>query len=191
MRYGFLSEDFVVLPGGADIHPSIYGKENYKSNIYGPEPSDQDRLHINQYYDAVKKGKPIFGICRGHQLIAALNGLTLIQDMKHPSEHNIKIRNLETGIFDTEILTNSAHHQLVWTKNIIEDENFKVFGYSSIATEHHYTAKEEIKCIIEPEILWFPKVKALTVQFHPEWMHSAGFYRHSLTYIKDLINKLY
>lgn len=186
-----IPKDFVILPGGSDIHPFIYGKKNYKSHTFGDDISQIDRQHIAMYTNAVKAGKPIFGICRGQQLVAALNGLTLIQDMKHPSEHYINIRNLENNLFDREIKTNSAHHQLVWTDNNLEDDDYKIYGYSNISTHHHYQEDEEVTCVIEPEIMWFPKVKALTVQFHPEWMIYNGLYNNCLLYIKELINKLY
>lgn len=63
MNYGitlksFLPKDFVILPGGADINPKLYGKKNLASSY-----SDAtDAAHIAMYKNAVKKGKPLLGI---------------------------------------------------------------------------------------------------------------------------------
>jgi len=165
-KNGFLTE-FMIMPGGADINPLLYGKKDYKCHGFYP---DSDAKQIANYNKAIKEGRPIFGICRGQQLVAALNGLTLIQDMRqiYPGcGHKITVKDLETGLFDKEILVNHAHHQCVWTNNKLQGENFEVFGYCHLAKEHHYQEDEKIECFIEPEIMYFPEVKALCTQFHP------------------------
>lgn len=181
----FLSE-FLVLPGGADINPSLYGKKDYKCHGFY---DSIDKVQIERYQNAVKEGRPIFGICRGQQLVAALNGLTLIQDLHQRYSgpgHLIKVKNLKTGRFNKEILVNHAHHQCVWTENKLEGKNFKVYGYCNLSRYHHYQEEEEIECKVEPEIMFFPKVKALTVQFHPEWMTKNSHWSETLQYLEDL-----
>lgn len=73
-----LSYDGLLLCGGGDIAPTRYGEENC-----GSQPPDLDRdaaefVLARAYLDA---GKPILGICRGHQLLNVLLGGTLIQDV--------------------------------------------------------------------------------------------------------------
>ena len=109
--YREIFKDFVILPGGADISPSLYGKKNYKSYVSNSS-IEADRRHIEIYKDAVRKGKPLLCICRGLQLISALQGLTLIQDLRHPGGHNLTVRNLDTDEFTDTIKVNSIHHQL-------------------------------------------------------------------------------
>jgi gamma-glutamyl-gamma-aminobutyrate hydrolase PuuD len=187
----FLSKDFQVLPGGADINPEIYGKSNFRSNI-SQYSMATDRQEIEMYKKAVKEGRPIFGICRGMQLTAAMNGLTLIQDLDHPHDHYINIRNLSSQEFDgTKVRTNSCHHQCVWTNNKIEGDNFIVYGTASLSRVHHYQEDEKIFCTVEPEIMWFPEVRALTVQFHPEWFRDGGNYDNCEKYLTELVNKLF
>lgn len=159
----FLSK-FQVLPGGADINPSLYGMPVYGARGWSDEV---DKRHIELYKKAVKEKRPIFGICRGMQLISALNGLTLIQDMSHNPNHLITARNLETEKFDLSFRVNQAHHQCVWTENKLEDENYIVYGYANISPHHKYSSTKQIECVIEPEIMYFPKVNALCTQFHP------------------------
>ncbi|MDO4518970.1 MAG: gamma-glutamyl-gamma-aminobutyrate hydrolase family protein [Eubacteriales bacterium] len=72
--------DGLILPGGGDIHPSRYGQKN------------QGSFNINTTYDAVQFAwlkkfvqakKPVFGLCRGLQIINVYFGGTLYQDMKN------------------------------------------------------------------------------------------------------------
>ena len=59
--------DGLVLPGGIDIDPVFYGESNYSS--YGVEP-EKDDFERRLFYAFTSQHKPIFGICRGAQLIA-------------------------------------------------------------------------------------------------------------------------
>lgn len=186
-----VTNDWLVLPGGSDISPSIYNKENYKSyvNAYSMR---RDIDEMQDYNKAVKEGRPIFGICRGLQLISALNGLSLIQNMTHPMNHRVSAYNDKTGEYDTTLIVNNAHHQCVWTENVLETEDFKVYGHTSMSPYHEYQENQEIECKFEPEIIYFPKTRAIGVQFHPEWMnYSDPQHKQTLDYLDTLINKLF
>jgi putative glutamine amidotransferase len=71
--------DGVVLPGGGDIDPRLYGEEPGPS-LYDVN-AEQDRLDIAVARRALDAGTPVLGICRGHQLLNVLYGGTLVQDM--------------------------------------------------------------------------------------------------------------
>lgn len=58
--------DGLVLPGGIDVDPIYYGEDNYSS--YGVDP-EKDEFEREIFHAFRKAGKPIFGICRGFQLI--------------------------------------------------------------------------------------------------------------------------
>jgi putative glutamine amidotransferase len=71
--------DGVVLPGGGDVDPRLYGQEPGPA-LYDVN-AEQDRLDIAVARRALDAGTPVLGICRGHQLLNVLYGGTLVQDM--------------------------------------------------------------------------------------------------------------
>jgi putative glutamine amidotransferase len=71
--------DGVVLPGGGDVDPRLYG-EAPGPTLYDVN-AEQDRLDIAVARRALDAGTPVLGICRGHQLLNVLYGGTLVQDM--------------------------------------------------------------------------------------------------------------
>ena len=58
--------DGLLLPGGGDINPNRYGQENQGSIMI---MDALDELQFAMLDDFVKLGKPVLGICRGHQVI--------------------------------------------------------------------------------------------------------------------------
>ncbi|WP_347110019.1 gamma-glutamyl-gamma-aminobutyrate hydrolase family protein [Paenarthrobacter sp. S56] len=71
--------DGVLLPGGGDLDPRLYGQEPIDA-LYDVNP-EQDRLDIDVARATLDAGLPLLGICRGHQLLNVLYGGTLVQDM--------------------------------------------------------------------------------------------------------------
>ncbi|MBT2596076.1 gamma-glutamyl-gamma-aminobutyrate hydrolase family protein [Arthrobacter sp. ISL-72] len=69
----------VVLPGGGDLDPRLYGEEQ-RAECYDVNPA-QDALDLAVARITIDESLPLFGICRGHQLLNVLYGGTLIQDM--------------------------------------------------------------------------------------------------------------
>ena len=73
------SLDGVVLPGGGDLDPRLYGEE--QTDLCYDVNQAQDALDLAVARLAIDAGLPVLGICRGHQLLNVLYGGTLIQDM--------------------------------------------------------------------------------------------------------------
>jgi gamma-glutamyl-gamma-aminobutyrate hydrolase PuuD len=59
--------DGLLLPGGIDIDPIYYGESNWGSFWCNPDKDDFERRFLWAF---INESKPIFGICRGFQLIA-------------------------------------------------------------------------------------------------------------------------
>ena len=69
----------VLLTGGQDLHPNLYGQPK-KDSCQTPVP-ERDTLDSRLFTLAYKKDKAILGICRGLQIINAMLGGTLHQDL--------------------------------------------------------------------------------------------------------------
>lgn len=109
--------DLVIFPGGDDISPSIYGERKEKETYPNP---NRDRIEINVLNRCLEVRASMFGICRGLQLILAVHGSKLIQDIRppHPPYHPLEYHT--TTIYRKLIgdSVNSLHHQGVPIENL-------------------------------------------------------------------------
>ncbi len=159
------SVDSIVLSGGYDINPLIYGEEPAAElGTICPERDDYD---INVAKIALEMNKPLLGICRGLQVLNVASGGTLIQDIsgkKGNLKHLQSARpDLATHTIDIESETN-LH---------------KIIGKSARVNSFHHQAAEKIA----PGFLVSARSKdgvieaiekedgfAVGVQWHPEIM---------------------
>lgn len=116
--------DGLLLPGGDDVDPARYGQQK---NGAGDTDPALDELQLSVTDRFFRAGKPILGICRGHQLLNVYFGGTLIQDLPCGSVHDWdkgrsddKVHLTDAlegswirGIYGESFYTNSAHHQAV------------------------------------------------------------------------------
>jgi len=69
--------DGLVLMGGADVDPNLYGQHR-QPHVYGVNP-EQDHFEIALVHAALAQRKPSLAVCRGIQLVNVALGGTLIQ----------------------------------------------------------------------------------------------------------------
>jgi putative glutamine amidotransferase len=72
--------DGVIIQGGGDIDPSLYGQKQISSKIYGIS-AEHDALELAIVRAAVDQNKPVLAICRGMQILNVALGGTLHQDL--------------------------------------------------------------------------------------------------------------
>ena len=73
------SMDGLILQGGSDVDPAFYGETITYAR--GRIDAERDRFEMDLLQAFATAGKPVFGICRGMQLINIALGGTLFQDL--------------------------------------------------------------------------------------------------------------
>lgn len=71
--------DGILLSGGGDIHPRNYHQEPHPT--VGSVQPERDEAEILLCRWAAAEGKPLFGICRGAQIMGVAAGGTMYQDV--------------------------------------------------------------------------------------------------------------
>lgn len=113
----------LLLTGGGDIDPRLYGEEPIET-VYDVSEI-RDRFEIALYEEAVRRGLPILATCRGMQLVNAIRGGTLVQEVcperSHWQEgpcgdpwHEVEVEpgsELARIVGTAFISVNSYHHQ--------------------------------------------------------------------------------
>ncbi|GAA4359627.1 hypothetical protein GCM10023165_55910 [Variovorax defluvii] len=88
--------DGVVMHGGADVWPGSYGEVPLKDAWVGDRIRDLYDLALVEAFE--QAGKPIFGVCRGLQLINVAFGGTLYQDIE--AQHPNALRHRDPVAYD-------------------------------------------------------------------------------------------
>lgn len=107
----------LLLPGGADIHPSRYGQHVTGAKDCDPE---RDELEFQLLSEALARDLPVLAICRGHQLLNIHQNGTLKQHIENhrglDSGHQVALTagsKLAQIYGAHEVAVNSRHHQAV------------------------------------------------------------------------------
>ena len=147
--------DGLLIPGGVDVNPKLYGQENTASvnmNDY------LDEITINAIKLFYENDKAILGICRGLQILNVYFGGTLKQDIPNHKnkDHKIYIKNgnIIFDFYGNEMVVNSIHHQCIdiLGKNLIVLANSEDGVIEAIMHENQ---------------------KIIGTQFHPEKMDNG------------------
>jgi putative glutamine amidotransferase len=183
--------DGLVLPGGIDLDPIFYGKDNATS--YGADPK-KDTFERTVFHAFRKANKPIFGICRGFQLIiceylkikSGLNNFLHFEaDIPHHNQVNDQQLDRSTYqhfvdcfpniLYGDPIKTtisipvNSMHHQGLLVdfgkKDIIGAQGFKMVAWTTRGLK---AKKEKFPVICEAFKISGWGSNILAVQWHPE-----------------------
>jgi putative glutamine amidotransferase len=108
--------DGLVLVGGADINPAVYGHEPHPEAL--PFSDVRDRAELALLGGALERDMPILGICRGMQLLNVAAGGDLHQHIPEltpdPATHRAG-----PGVWarhEVEIIPDCRLHQLLGTR---------------------------------------------------------------------------
>ena len=181
--------DALVLSGGQDVSPLLYGEEPH-INLGRTYPV-RDAYELALIEEAYRQRKPILAICRGIQILNVAFGGTLYQDiqsqypestilhvqktMPSTATHTIEIAEGSelSKIFGTKTAINSYHHQAV--KDLAP--NFKAVAWSSDGLIEAFESNEEGQYV-------------LAIQGHPETMVNDDegmqeLFNHFVQYVKE------
>ena len=119
----------LILSGGPDVHPRRYGEEPLAG--LGEVDEALDQMELAAASLALAKNLPVFGICRGIQVLNVALGGTLYQDIpsqvpesichtpktdKAVNTHTVRIEagsRLHKLLHKREIWVNGKHHQAI------------------------------------------------------------------------------
>lgn len=164
----------LVLSGGGDLSPSLFGAEPVEASYGISEVRDAYETALVE--DAVVRGIPILAICRGLQLINVLRGGTLQMHIEgHWQEqaadapmHSVDIvagSRLAAVVGSEALPVNSYHHQAI---GVLGD------GLTAVATAGSIIeAYEDLNSNL------------IAVQWHPE--HLAQSSKRNLALFTDLV----
>ncbi|WLV25441.1 gamma-glutamyl-gamma-aminobutyrate hydrolase family protein [Aciduricibacillus chroicocephali] len=120
--------DGLVLTGGADVNPLLYGEEPHQG--LGRISPVRDEFDLSLFRAVHALGKPVLAICRGLQIVNVAFGGTLYQDLgvepafymkhvqqaePHDATHTVHFTkdSYFSSVFGEKALTNSLHHQAI------------------------------------------------------------------------------
>ena len=113
--------DALVLTGGTDVDPALYGEEPHPTVRVDRARDDRELALLAA---ALERGLPVLAICRGLQLLNVWAGGTLHQDVPGharydvPPSHGVDEVTMVPGTLMEELYgarrtVNSLHHQVV------------------------------------------------------------------------------
>jgi len=178
--------DLLQFTGGGDINPALYGQVRHKTT-YPSEARDAREVVLARL--ALKDNRPVAGICRGGQLLNALLGGSMWQDVdNHDTPHDVV--ELETG---EVFISSSTHHQmmiphksgkvvLMGAKSTIR-RRMPPTGTHEITT--FYTrSKNSPKNWDDVEAIAYEEQNAFCIQGHPEYRNFDDFTDKYFDYLR-------
>lgn len=162
----------IIMTGGEDVNPDLYGKPEYKDLCELPD-NFRDSIENIMILFAMNQKRPMLGICRGQQIINAVNGGTLIPDIpSYNPESQIAHRSKsdrahEVTANDNSWMShpkkkshwvNSRHHQCV-------DKVAKGFIVSATSSDGIIESIELADDHVHPFVI--------CVQWHPESLRDS------------------
>lgn len=171
--------DLVQFVGGADVDSRLYGEPRHAKTLCDPARDAHEKL---VYELALKKAKPMAGICRGAQFLNVMCGGKLWQDVDnhnkggtHPAKDEL------TGeVFNVT----STHHQMMRPT----DDAFIIVTASESMTKHgmigagipwsqHGSEEPDI------EACWYMDQNCFCFQPHPEFRAYHDLRKRYIDYV--------
>lgn len=159
--------DGLLLSGGADVSPLSYNKSEFDPRWPGDKTRDDYEISLIKRTESA--GRPIFGVCRGLQILNVARGGTLYQDITEEKSGALVHRNwdiYEQNVHEVKFERGSWIEKLygkpVAKVNTIHHQGIRELAPSLKAVAH--APDGVIEAVEDRQGRW---VRA--VQWHPEW----------------------
>jgi phosphoribosylformylglycinamidine (FGAM) synthase-like amidotransferase family enzyme len=173
----------VLFTGGEDVTPELYGKKKHYTT---GNSRMRDAEELMEFKAAQEMGKPMLGICRGSQFLCAMAGGILVQNQTHPSHHDITTNDGRV------VRVTSSHHQRQYIQGL-EPDKVELIAWAEHLSPYAYGESDNDKLDEEKEveIAFYPEIKALAIQSHPEWAYPCRDESQEkyIAYCRELLNK--
>ena len=161
--------DGILLTGGQDVSPSLYGQSPLP--LCGEVCGERDEMDRRLLISAIGADKPVLGICRGLQLMNAALGGTLYQDL--PTEYGTTAEHCmkppyDRGVHSVRLMDDTPLHDLLGVDEI------------AVNSYHHQAVKDPASCLKTMavsedgliEAMYMPGKRFIWgVQWHPEFSY--------------------
>lgn len=161
--------DGLLLIGGEDIDPYLYGEEPHRQ--LGKVLPERDESELALFKTMADQDKPVFGICRGYQLMNVAFGGTICQDMYAQLSEDLlqhhQLTDLDYAFHSIDIVGESRLAEWAGTSEV------------RVNSLHHQAVKEVLAPLVVTAVAKDGVIEALEstahrfvvgVQWHPEAM---------------------
>ena len=173
----------LLLTGGGDVSPSIYGEASHFS--FSAAETGRDEYEIDLVRRALEADLPVFAICRGTQVLNVSRGGTLVQDIStevaDSLEHRLTVPPYEpftlahdVWIEEGSLLATLTRERFTgadsYRVNSRHRQAPKALGWELLTTAA--ASDDVIEAIEDPRRRF-----CLGVQWHPENFYRTGEFR--------------
>lgn len=159
--------DAILFTGGVDVHPRHFGQHPRRG--LGVVDEERDSFEMALFHSARRLGKPVFGICRGIQLLNVLEGGTLHQHL--PEVATAWVDHAQQGS------PPALGHEVTFTAGSLLGE---LHGEKAFVNSYHHQALDRVAPTLRVTALAPDGIveavegeNLIAVQWHPELLLTA------------------
>lgn len=176
--------DLILFPDRVNpIHPHLYKESVHHSRRLSVDEDSKAKNFEETLLFYNSLDIPKFGICHGGDLLCFLNGGRIIQKVNgHYTNHNIET------VRGDKYWVQSSHDTMMDIRKV---KNAELIAWADHNRSTSYqNSKGELnidKSFKEPEVVFFPKTKSLSIAFRPDYCTIKD---ETLAYAKGLVYDL-
>ncbi|HUD84484.1 MAG TPA: gamma-glutamyl-gamma-aminobutyrate hydrolase family protein [Candidatus Saccharimonadales bacterium] len=165
--------DGVLMTGGDDIDPKLYAKDlpEALAKTVGPLEPDRDTWERVMIAEILQRQKPLFGICRGHQMLNVALGGTLVVDIPTQVPKALNHRQMDKKmepVHEVSISADSMLRQITGQQTLgVNSTHHQAIGQLAEPLRAVATSSDGIIEAVELKDAGGSPF-LLAVQFHPE-----------------------